>query len=118
MGSRFLPSVLCLMLASGGCARTDDGTVVIPRPLDARRIWDRGPSPPQTPPLQADAGVFPVAPQASHRRAARPAAKPARHGKRLRRPALAKETASPEPTKPLACRSVDEPGKRVRVVCD
>ena len=45
MTGRIVPCFLCLtLLSSSGCARSYDGTVVIPRPLDVRRVWDRDPS--------------------------------------------------------------------------
>ena len=52
-----------LLLAGGGCSRTGDGTVVIPEQIDARRIWDKGPSLTQTPPVESGANVFPVVAQ-------------------------------------------------------
>ena len=114
MFGRILLFFLCpALLASGGCARSDDGTVVIPRPLDVRRIWDKPPPQTQAGPSQVQTGVFPVAPQAPAGLA----------GRRLAGPPGQLETPSPpslssEPEKPLACRNVSEPGKRVRMVCE
>ncbi|CDX23486.1 conserved exported hypothetical protein [Mesorhizobium sp. ORS 3324] len=114
MFGRILPFVLCpALLAAGGCARSDDGTVIIPRQLDVRRVWDR-------PPLQAQvvappvaAGVFPAPPEP-----ARPA--PRRYRKPPATPPVGMQPpdTSPGPEKALACRNVSEPGKRYRVVCD
>lgn len=97
--------LLCLssgaLLAGSGCARTDDGTVVIPREIDARRIWDKGPSATQTPPVQSGANVFPVVapPRQTARRSTAPAS-----------PAEPNENT-------VACGTVQQAGERVRVVC-
>lgn len=113
MFARMLLFVLCsALLAAGGCARSDDGTVVIPRPLDARRIWDKPPRPPAGQP-QMVPGVFPAPPQP-------PGRPPPR---RFSRTQTEPQTDSPpslssEPENPLTCRNVSESGKRYRVVCD
>lgn len=116
MFGRILPFFLCApLLVSGGCSRSYDGTVEIPRQLDARRIWDKEPLQMGQP--HNEAGVFPVAPQEANnfsrrRQAARP------HTQRLTR--LSSPPASPGPgsEKPLACKDVTHPGKRYRMVCD
>jgi hypothetical protein len=118
MFGRILPFFMGLALLSGsGCSRSYDGTVVIPRPLDVRRFWDRPPPNVQYGQSQAENGVFPVAPQPprqfSERRVMAPAA-PKRHHTRVSTP----PSLSSDPEKPLACRNVSEPGKRVRMVCD
>jgi hypothetical protein len=105
------------LLFGGGCSRSYDGTVVIPRPLDVRRFWDRPPPNVDYRQEQVENGAFPVAPQPptrfSEHRVLAPAA-PRRHQTKLSTlPSL-----SPDPAKPLACRNVSEPGKRVRMVCD
>jgi len=100
------------LLAAGGCARSDDGTVMIPKPLDVRRIWDR-PPPPQAGSPQLQPGAFPAPPQAPRRLAGRRLPPPpAPAGQMLSPPSLSSE---PEP---LACRNVSAPGKRFRVVCE
>ncbi|MDX8537860.1 hypothetical protein RFM23_09525 [Mesorhizobium abyssinicae] len=115
MFGRIVLFFLCpALLAAGGCARSDDGTVMIPKPLDVRRIWDRPPPQPQAGPPRMQAGPFPVAPQAPRRLPGRRLGPP---------PAPAGQVASPpslssEPQQPLACRNVSEPGKRYRVVCE
>ncbi|MER8626324.1 hypothetical protein [Mesorhizobium sp. M1143] len=110
-----VPCFLCLaLLASSGCARSYDGTVVIPRPLDIRRVWDRDPSQTEANQMQAAAGVFPSPPQESYRPAARrhtTIAAPRRHV-RSSPPSMASE-----PANPLTCKNVSEPGKRYRMVC-
>ncbi|WP_210334959.1 hypothetical protein [Mesorhizobium mediterraneum] len=120
MLGRILPFFLCPMLLLGsGCSRSYDGTVVIPRPLDVRRFWDRPPQqaqPEQPQLLQTD--VFPVAPE-TPKRATAPGIKtpvaPRRHTRRISNdPPM----PSSEPTKPLTCRNVSQPGKRVRMVCE
>ncbi|MDX8479363.1 hypothetical protein RFN28_12865 [Mesorhizobium sp. VK24D] len=115
MFGRILPFVLCpALLAAGGCARSDDGTVIIPRQLDVRRVWDRPPQQAQVSAPPVAAGVFPAPPEP---------AKPV--PRRYRKPAPATPQAHvqpPEaasrPEKALACRNVSEPGRRYRVVCD
>jgi hypothetical protein len=111
-----VPCFLCLaLLASSGCARSYDGTVVIPRPLDIRRVWDRDPSQTEASQMQAAAGVFPSPPQELYRPAARrrttTIAAPRRHV-RSSPPSVASE-----PANPLTCKNVSEPGKRYRMVC-
>jgi hypothetical protein len=119
MFGRILPFFLCVaLLFCSGCARSYDGTVVIPRPLDVRRFWDQDPSQTRASQLQAQTGVFPVAPPAApqepRRLAARKDAPPARHLTRVSNP----PSLSAEPTKPLTCKDVSAPGKRYRVVCE
>ena len=112
-----VPCFLCLaLLASGGCARSYDGTVVIPRPLDIRRVWDRDPSQTQASRMQAETGMFPDAPpQEPYRPAARrhTISVPPRQHLRSSPPSIASE-----PANPLACKNVSEPGKRYRWVCE
>lgn len=131
-----LPLVCLTLLATGGCTHTSDGSVVIPtvkmpkvalpkmtmlKPLDFGRFWRRS-AETETAPQPAATAVFPAAPQATPKpapqkivnRPARP-----RKSKKLRRKAASAPAASPtNPAKPLACKNVSEPGKRVRVVCD
>jgi hypothetical protein len=115
MYGRILPFFLGVMLLLGsGCARSYDGTVVIPRPLDVRRFWDQDPSQTRASQLQAQTGVFPVAPQEPRRLASRRDAPPARRLSRVSNP----PSLSAEPTKPLTCKDVSAPGKRYRVVCE
>ena len=102
-------AVLCLPLAAGGCVRSSDGTVTIPRQVDMRRIWDRGPSPPQTPPLRSGATVFPVAPAAHAANAPMARAVPRRHSR--------KPPEAAARTPPLACREANGADGRIRVLC-
>ncbi|MET3581223.1 hypothetical protein ABID19_004269 [Mesorhizobium robiniae] len=115
MLGRILPFFLCPMLAFGsGCSRSYDGSVIIPRPLDVRRFWDRQLQAEQ-PQLQTD--VFPAAPEmesAVTRRTSIPAA-PRR---RITRVSNDRPAPSSEPAKPLTCKNVSQPGKRVRMVCE
>jgi hypothetical protein len=114
MFGRILFLFLCpALVAAGGCARSYDGTVVIPKPLDVRRIWDKPPPQPQATQSQVETGVFPVAPQEPRRMAARRIAPPTRRVTRVPTP----PTLSSEPAA-LICRDVSEPGKRYRVVCE
>jgi hypothetical protein len=117
MAGWIVPFFLCLaLLASSGCARSYDGTVVIPRPLDIRRVWDRDPSQTQASQLQANAGVFPVPPQQEPYRPS------ARRHKTFVQPRRHIRSSPPsvasEPDNPLTCKNVSEPGKRYKMVCE
>lgn len=113
MFGRIVPFFVGVSLLSGsGCSRTYDGTVVIPRPLDVRRFWDRPPPNVEYGQSQAENGTFPVAPQPPRRFSEGTA--PRRHQTRVSTP----PSLSSGPEKPLACRNVSEPGKRIRMVCD
>lgn len=105
----------CLPLALGGCARTSDGTVIIPRQVDVRRVWDKGPSAPRTPPVESGAMVFPVAPLHHGTQSAK-ARVPARRGKAASRRSLG-ETPASEAAKPLTCGQARDIHGRVQVVC-
>ncbi|TGP24980.1 hypothetical protein EN827_07645 [Mesorhizobium sp. M1D.F.Ca.ET.184.01.1.1] len=115
MLGRMLTFVLCpALLAASSCARSDDGTVIIPSRMDVRRIWDKAP-PGTTASRQVASDVFPQPPGA-------PAGPP---GRRHFRPASTTPSlqpdlpdASSQPEKALACRNVSETGKRYRVVCE
>ncbi|MFC3207310.1 hypothetical protein [Aquamicrobium soli] len=117
MPRRFFPGLVFVTLALGGCARTDDGTVVIPEPLDIRRV-DLGPldmrHPGRMRPVESRPNVvatvpepFPVSPHAGTRTARKSA----------RRLSSARPPAG-EASSGLACRSVTRSGERVQVVCD
>ncbi|MER8574876.1 hypothetical protein NKH19_03995 [Mesorhizobium sp. M1338] len=117
MSGRIVPFFMGLALLLGsGCSRSYDGTVVIPRPLDVRRFWDRPPPNVDYGPSEVENSAFPVAPQPPRRFSDSKVmthAAPRRHQTRL--PASASLSA---PAKPLVCRNVSEPGKRARMVCD
>ncbi|TPK78311.1 hypothetical protein FJ950_10430 [Mesorhizobium sp. B2-3-14] len=104
------------LLFGGGCSRSYDGTVVIPRPLDARRIWDRPPPNVDYQP-QVDNSAFPGPPQPPGRFNERRVVKPAPH-RRSQTRATTPSPPSSGPEKQLACRNVSAPGQRVRMVCD
>jgi hypothetical protein len=89
-----------LLLAGSGCSRTSDGTVIIPRQIDTRRIWDNGPSSTQTPPVASGANVFPVV-------------APPRQFPRSRTPANSAQVNE----NTIACGTAQQSGRRVRVVC-
>ncbi|TPL12656.1 hypothetical protein FJ952_24460 [Mesorhizobium sp. B2-4-10] len=118
MFGRIVPCLLSAALLFGsGCSRSYDGTVVIPRPLDARRFWDRPPPNVEYGPSEMENGAFPAPPQPPTRFSERrppPRAAQRRHLSRVSRP----PPPSSDEEKPLACRNVSEPGKRVRMVCD
>lgn len=105
-----MPAVLLmvgLVLATGGCVRTDDGSIAVARQLDVARYWHRPPSAPQTPPVQSGADVFPVAPAGGWSKPAHPSARKAR-----------KDTGRKNvPARPLTCRDDFQAGQRARVVC-
>jgi hypothetical protein len=92
-----------LLFAGGGCARTDDGSVVIPRQIDSRRLWEKDSTPPQTPPVLSGSNVFPVVEQP-------------RRFPRSRAMASAPATAPNEST--VSCGTALTAGERVRVVCE
>ncbi|TPL87143.1 hypothetical protein FJ948_21865 [Mesorhizobium sp. B2-3-12] len=117
MSGRIGPFLLGVALLFGsGCSRSYDGTVIIPRPLDARRFWDRPPPNVDYQP-QIDNGAFPGPPQPLGQVSERKAGKPAVH--RRYRTRVSQPSAPPSaPEKQLACRNVSAPGQRVRMVCD
>ncbi|MDX8523255.1 hypothetical protein RFM68_01945 [Mesorhizobium sp. MSK_1335] len=115
MFGRFAAFILCpVLLAAGGCVRSDDGTVIVPSRMDVRRVWDRTP-PGTTASRQIASDVFPLPPSPPAgpvvRRHSRPAS---------RTPSLSRDLPDPSSgeQKPLACRNVGEDGKRYRVVCE
>ncbi|WP_245316127.1 hypothetical protein [Mesorhizobium wenxiniae] len=120
MLGRILAFFLCPMLLLGsGCSRSYDGTVVIPRPLDVRRFWDRPPQQAQAEqPQLLQTDVFPVAPETPERAAARRTSTPVAPRRQITRISKDPPTPSSEPAKPLTCRNVSQPGKRVRMVCE
>jgi hypothetical protein len=119
MFERVLPFFLCLMLLLGsGCSRSYDGTVIIPKPLDARRFWDKPPPPyAQAEPPPPEIAAFPVAPETPKRLAARRTATPVAPVTYMTRASNKPPMLSSEPTNPLTCRNVSEAGKRIRMVC-
>ncbi|BCG77947.1 hypothetical protein MesoLj113b_14890 [Mesorhizobium sp. 113-3-3] len=104
------------LLIGSGCSRSYDGTVIIPRPLDARRFWDRPPPNVDYAP-QADNGAFPVSPQPPARFSESRVSKPAGHRRHQTRFSAPPPSPS-EPEKQLACKNVSAPGQRVRMVCE
>lgn len=122
MPRQFLPGLLCMAMAVGGCSRTDDGTVVIPEQLDMRRV-DLGPldlrhpgrmRPEQQGPLimPPSPEPFPISPQAKAMGDRRPGA---RTSQRRRQP-VASGPADPFDT--LACKPAQRTGQRVQVRCE
>jgi hypothetical protein len=116
MLGRIVPFFMAVALLFGsGCSRSYDGTVVIPRPLDVRRIWDRPPPNVDYGPSEVENGAFPVAPQPPRRFSER---KVAHAAPRRHQTKLPPSASLSEPANPLTCRNVSEPGKRARMVCD
>ena len=113
MFGRIAAFVLCtVLLAAGGCVRSDDGTVVVPSRMDVRRVWDKTP-PGTAPSRQMASEIFPPPPRM-------PPEPPARRHSRPVAPSMApQQSGDPsEPEKALACHNVGEQGQRFRVVCD
>ncbi|TPM31775.1 hypothetical protein FJ958_12785 [Mesorhizobium sp. B2-3-5] len=104
------------LLFGGGCSRSYDGTVIIPRPLDARRFWDRPPPNVDYQP-QVDNGAIPVPPRQPGQFSERKVVKPAIQRRRQTRLSPPSPPSS-GPERQLACRNVSAPGERVRMVCD
>lgn len=116
MFERILPFFMGLALLLGsGCARSYDGTVIIPKPLDGRRFFDKAPPRVQQPLIETS--VFPVAPQEPDRFEPR---RTTRHKAATRRVSRVSSPplSSSKPEKPLSCRNVSAPGQRYRMVCE
>lgn len=115
MFGRIAAFVLCpALLAAGGCARSDDGTVIVPSRMDVRRVWDRTP-PGTTASRQIASDIFPLPPSAPPEPVVR------RYSRRASTtPSLNQDLpdTSSDERRPLACRNVGENGKRYRVVCE
>jgi hypothetical protein len=117
--------VVVLVAAVAGCSRTDDGTVIIPPALDARRM-DFGPfdlrhpghiKPVVTAPniVAAAPEPFPIAPGITDRHIRRSVKRPGKsRSNRNVQQAPASAAAPPQ----LACEASTPAGKRVRVLCE
>ena len=100
---------------AAACSRTDDGSVVVPRPLDMRRMWQRDLPEPSTGIVSEDP-AFPVAPiEARNRPAGRydPVV-----GRRPARRKVAGHQDMSVPQSGLACHQPDNADGRVKVRCD
>ncbi|MET3793347.1 hypothetical protein [Aquamicrobium terrae] len=107
--ARLSPVVVSgLLLTGAGCARTDDGTVVIPRQIDARRIWDKGSSGTQTPPVHSGSDVFPVV---------APRYQPAAPARRTAPPSANAAPVTEPAGTTVSCGPAQDTGGRVRMVC-
>ncbi|WP_246674829.1 hypothetical protein [Mesorhizobium sp. B4-1-3] len=115
MFDRIAALILCpALLAAGGCARSDDGTVIVPSRMDVRRVWDEAP-PGATASRQIASDVFPLPPSPPQSPTVR------RHSKSAQaRPSYNQDLPgqSSDGQSPLTCRNVGESGKRYRVVCE
>lgn len=109
---------LCLPVTVAGCARTDDGTVVIPPSMDMRRAWQRNEPAVQTPPVESGNQVFPIGPEARpvpSTKSAMSRKKPRRHARTTSSrpvPQLNGQSSSP-----IACGQARQADGRVHVVC-
>ncbi|MBN9549747.1 MAG: hypothetical protein J0H31_12945 [Alphaproteobacteria bacterium] len=114
MFGRIAVFVLCpALLAAGSCARSDDGTVIVPSRMDVRRVWDKAP-PGTTASRQIALDVFPLPPRAPASPAARRHSRPA-----VATPSLSRDLPDRSSGEsPLACRNIGGSGKRYRVVCE
>ena len=118
MRRTLLGITLCLPVAAGGCARTDDGTVVIPPSMDMRRAWQRNDPAVQTPPVESGTQVFPTGPEAQPLPSTKPAIsrkKPRRHA----RTTLSQPASQPggQSSSPIACGQARQADGRVHVSC-
>lgn len=92
----------------GGCSRSSDGTVVIPKTVDSRRFWQDDEARRAAAERQ-QATAFPAGPEirfATQQPGPRPV---------TRAPSRAASTGN---AKPIACRAVSGPTGRVRYVCE
>ena len=131
MPRRMLPVLVCAMLAAGGCSRTDDGSVVLAKPLatrhldlkradlgrfDLRHLGREKPQPvaaPRVMPVE----VFPIMPAQATRPTRTAAGKVPRRGRHKAMPAHTNSQATVDADAGLACIATTASGKRVHVVC-
>lgn len=109
MSRKILPAIIVVLLVLAGCARSSDGTVVIPAQLDMRRIWDK---PPALTTVAGGQTVFPPPPSQDV-----PAVTQKRTQKRKTAAASSGPAAASGTGKPVSCQYVTEPGKRYRMNC-
>lgn len=104
---------LCLSATIvGGCNRSSDGTVVLPKQLDSRRFWQDDEAK-RAAVERAQATSFPAEPQIRFvEEPPRPRSSP-----RPRRNTVVSTSETARP-KPMACRAVTGTSGRVRYVCD
>jgi hypothetical protein len=105
------------MLATGGCSRTDDGSVVLAAQrvdlgrYDLRHLGrERSPAVPAT--RVAPVEVFPIMPSQSARPTRLSAGKTVRRGKSKGTP------TAPADAEGISCTTMTASGKRVHVVCN
>ncbi|MBB6465303.1 hypothetical protein HNQ96_001150 [Aminobacter lissarensis] len=92
----------------GGCSRSSDGTVVIPKTVDSRRFWQDDEARRAAAERQ-QASAFPAGPEirfATQQPGPRPV---------TRAPSRAADTGN---TKPIACRAASGPTGRVKYICE
>jgi len=113
-----LVMIICLPMAAGGCARTDDGTVVIPPSMDMRRAWLHDAPSVQTPPVESGTEVFPVGPTAEPLAPQRPAVQRKRRPARTASaPRLNGQPPASQASAPIACGEARQSDGRVHVTC-
>lgn len=100
---------ICLStIVLGGCSRSSDGTVVIPKQVDTRRFWQDDEAK-RAAAEREQAAAFPTGPEirfATQQPGPRPV---------TRAPST---TAGAASTKPIACRAAGSLSGRVKYVCD
>ena len=117
MSARMLSVLVCALLATAGCSRTDDGSVVLASQraglgrYDLRHLGrERQPPVPAT--RVATVEVFPIMPDQSTR-PTRVAA-----GKTIRRGGNKATAAAANDASGLSCSEMTASGKRIQVVCN
>jgi hypothetical protein len=93
----------------GGCSRSSDGTVVIPKTVDSRRFWQDDEARRASAERQ-QATAFPASPEIRFV-TQQPGPRPATS-------APSRASGAGSNTKPIACRAVSGPTGRVKYICE
>ncbi|WP_159091652.1 hypothetical protein [Aminobacter sp. MSH1] len=102
---------LCLSATTvGGCSRSSDGTVIIPKPMDSRRFWQDDDAR-RAASEGSQAASFPAGPEIRFV-TQQPGPRPV-----TRAPRRASESAAGS-AKPMSCRAITGPTGRVRYACE
>lgn len=103
-------STLLTAALAGGCSRTPDGTVVIPKQMDSRRFWQDDDAR-RAASQQAQASSFPSEPEIRFV-TQEPRPRPATRSASISAPQGAGNA------KPLGCHGIPGDGGRIKYVCD